>query len=96
MAFRMHYASYGLIGYTMKILGGCTHSPLPSPSADYDPDAILAAFAEHVWAERLDDPNPFTDKFDCDKAPPLTLPSARMSIPHAIGSNRSARLELHA
>jgi hypothetical protein len=46
--------------------------------------------------ERLDDPNPFTEKFDCDKAPPLTLPSARTSIPHATGGNRTARLELHA
>jgi hypothetical protein len=57
---------------------------------------LSQAFAEHVWAERLDGPNPFAENFDCDKAPPLTLPSARTLVPQAIGSNRGVRIELHA
>jgi hypothetical protein len=28
MAFRLHYASYGLIGYTMKIIRGAAGSPV--------------------------------------------------------------------
>ena len=47
-------------------------------------------------AERLEDPNPFIDSFDCDKAPPLTLPSARMRAPRSAGGHRSVGLELHA
>jgi hypothetical protein len=96
MAFRMHYASYGLIGYTMKIIRGAARVARCHPRRQITIRTLSQAFAEHVWAERLDDPNPFTEKFNCDKAPPLTLPSARTSLPHAIGTNRSARLELHA
>ena len=96
IAFRMHYASYGLIGYTMKIIRGAARIARCYPRRQITIRALSQAFAEHVWAERLDDPNPFTEKFDCDKAPPLTLPSARTSLPQALGSNRSARLELHA
>jgi hypothetical protein len=54
------------------------------------------AFAEHVWSERLDDPNPFVDSFDCDKAPPITLPSARTYVRPAAPGNRGVRLELQA
>jgi energy-coupling factor transporter ATP-binding protein EcfA2 len=96
MAFRMHYASYGLIGYTMKIIRGAARIARCHPRRQITIRTLFQAFAEHVWAERLDAPNPFTEKFDCDKAPPLTLPSARTSLPQALGSNRSARLELHA
>ena len=96
MAFRMHYASYGLIGYTMKIIRGAARIARCDPRWQITIRTLSQAIAEHVWAERLDDPNPFTDKFDSDKAPPLTLPSARMSLPHAMAGNRSARLELHA
>jgi hypothetical protein len=96
MAFRLHYASYGLIGYTMKIVRGAARIARCHPRRQITIRTLSQAFAEHVWAERLDDPNPFTEKFDCDKAPPLTLPSARTSIPHAMGVHRTARLELHA
>ena len=40
--------------------------------------------------------NPFIETFDCDKAPPLTLPSARTCVPRAAGGHRSVGLELHA
>jgi len=96
MAFRMHYGSYGLIGYTMKIIRGAARIARLHPRRQITIRTLSQAFAEHVWAERLDDPNPFTENFNCEKAPPLTMPSARTSLPHATGSNRSARLELHA
>jgi hypothetical protein len=96
MAFRMYYASYGLIGYTMKIVRGAARIARCHPRRQITIRTLSQAFAEHVWAERLDDPNPFTEKFNCDKAPPLPLPSARISIQHAMGGNRTARLELHA
>lgn len=96
MAFRMHYGSYGLIGYTMKIIRGAARIARSHPHRQISIRTLSQAFVEHVWAERLDDPNPFTENFDCDKAPPLTLPSARTSISQAIGSNRGVRIELHA
>ena len=96
MAFRLHYASYGLIGYTMKIVRGAARIARYHPRQQITIHTLSQAFAEHVWAERLDDPNPFTENFNCEKAPPLTLPSTRTSIPHAMGGNRTARLELHA
>ena len=96
MAFRMHYASYGLIGYTMKIIRGAARIARCHPRRQITLQTLSQSFAEHVWSERLDDPNPFTEHFDCDKAPPLTLPSARMCVPRAAGGHRSVGLELHA
>jgi hypothetical protein len=95
MAFRMHYASYGLIGYTMKIIRGAARIARDHPRRQITLQTLSQSFAEHVGSERLDDPNPFVETFDCDKAPPLTLPSARTYVPRAAG-HRSVGLELHA
>ena len=92
----MHYGSYGLVGYTMKIIRGAARIARSHPRRQITIRTLSQAFAEQVWAERLDDPNPFIENFDCDTAPPLTLPSARTYIPPAIGNNRAVRLELHA
>lgn len=96
MAFRLHYASYGLIGYTMKIIRGAARIARCHPRRQITLRTLSESFAEHVWSERLDDPNPFIDSFDCDKAPPITLPSARTCVSRAASTNRSVRLELHA
>jgi len=96
MAFRMHYASYGLVGYTMKIIRGAARIARCHPRRQITLRTLSQAFEEHVWSDRLDDPNPFTEKFDCAKAPPLTLPSARTSISPAMLRNRGVRVELHA
>jgi hypothetical protein len=96
MAFRMHYASYGLIGYTMKIIRGAARIARYHPCRQITLRTLSQSFAEHVWSERLSDPNPFIANFDADKAPRLTLPSARTSVPHNPGTDRSARLELRA
>ena len=96
MAFRMHYASYGLIGYTMKIIRGATRIARYHPTRQITLRTLSQSFAEHVWSERLSDPNPFSETFDGDKAPQLTLPSARTSVPHNPGTDRNARLEMRA
>jgi TniB protein len=95
MAFRMHYASYGLIGYTMKIIRGATRIARFHPKREITLRTLSQSFAEHVWSERLADPNPFAESFDCANPPPLTLPSARTSVPRAAGGHRSVGLELH-
>jgi hypothetical protein len=96
MAFRMHYAAYGLIGYTMKIIRGAARIARSHPHRQITLRTLSQSFAEHVWSERLDDPNPFTDDFDGDTAPPLTLPSARTCVPHVAGNHRSIGVELRA
>jgi hypothetical protein len=95
MAFRMHYASYGLIGYTMKIIRGAARIARCHPRQEITMRTLSQSFAEHVWSERLDDPNPFVENFDGDKAPPLTLPGARTCVSHGCNC-RHARVELHA
>jgi hypothetical protein len=96
LAFRMRYASYGLIGYTMKIIRGAARIARCHLRRQITLHTLSESFAEHVWSERLEDPNPFADSFDCDKAPAITLPSARTCVPRMAGSNRGVRLELHA
>jgi hypothetical protein len=96
MAFRMHYGSYGLIGYTMKIIRGATRIVRCHLRRQITLRTLSQAFTEYVWSERLDDPNPFAEKFDWANVPPLTLPSARTSVSNAMDRNHGFRVELHA
>ena len=94
MAFRIHYASYGLIGYTMKIIRGAARIARSHPRRQITMRTLSQSFSEHVWSERLDHPNPFAEDFDGHTAPPVTLPSARTCAPHITGNHRSVRVEL--
>jgi Cdc6-like AAA superfamily ATPase len=96
MAFRMHYASYGLVGYTMKIIRGAARIARANQRRQIRLRTLSQAFKEHIWSDRLDDPNPFTEEFDCDKAPPLTLPSAQPRVSSAMLGNRNFSIELRA
>ncbi len=96
LAFRMHYASYGLIGYTMKIIRGAARIASSHPRSQITMRTFSQSYADHVWSERLSDPNPFGEKFDCEKAPPIALPSATACIPPSTLTPRAVRLELHA
>jgi len=96
IAFRMHYASYGLIGYTMKIIRGAVRLACTHPRRQITLRTLSQSYAEYVWSERLSDPNPFGETFDCEKAPPIALPNATACIPSASTTSRAVRLELHA
>ncbi len=96
MAFRMHYASYGLIGYTMKIVRGAARIAHYHPRKQITMRTLSQSFAEHVWSERLHVSNPFTDSFECDKAVPITPPCAAAPAPHLVSTYNTGRLELHA
>jgi hypothetical protein len=94
MAFRMHYASYGLVGYTMKIIRGAARIAARRQDRKISLDILSDSFVEHVWAERMGEPNPFSVSFDPSTAPPVKLPQA---TPSQIISRRQQRLiELHA
>ena len=96
MAFRMHYGSYGLIGYTMKIIRGAARIARSHPSREITLETFAQSFREHVWGERLTDPNPFLEKFEADKAPPLGLPSETASAAPVPRSRcQNVHLELH-
>jgi energy-coupling factor transporter ATP-binding protein EcfA2 len=96
LAFRIHYASYGLIGYTMKIIRGAARIACSHPRRQITLRTLSQSYADHVWSERLNEPNPFGEKFDCEKAPPITLPSATACIPSGTVVSRAGRVELHA
>ena len=89
-------ASYGLIGYTMKIIRGAARIARCHPRRQITLRTLSQSFAEHMWSERLNDPNPFVENFAVDKAPPLTLPSARTCAPSIPANHRRVHLALHA
>src|SRR5579859_3591335 len=96
MAFRMHYASYGLIGYTMKIIRGAARIARSHPRREITLRTLAQSFREHVWIERLTYSNPFLENFAADKAPPVQLPSETVCASPLYARHRSVRLELHA
>jgi energy-coupling factor transporter ATP-binding protein EcfA2 len=96
MAFRMHYGSFGLIGYTMKILRGAARIASSHPRKQITTETLAQSYAVNVWAERLDSPNPFLEDFDMEKAPAVRLPSGTRAIPSAPNRRRVERVELHA
>lgn len=59
MAFRMHYGSYGLVGYTMKIIRGAAQIANRHARREITLHTLSQSFAVNIWAERLDRPNPF-------------------------------------
>ncbi len=97
MAFRMHYGSFGLIGYTMKIIRGAARLASSRPLREITLETLAQSYAVNVWAERLDCPNPFLDDFDPDKAPPVKIPSRTTAVdPRIHGRHYSTRVDLHA
>src|SRR6516164_11015447 len=96
MAFRMHYGSFGLIGYTMKILRGAARIANSHPRKQITTETLAQSYAVNVWAERLGSPNPFLENFDMDRAPAVRLPSEIRAIPSAPNRREVARVELHA
>ncbi len=97
MAFRMHYGSFGLIGYTMKIIRGAARLASSRPLREITLETLAQPYAVNVWAERLDCPNPFLDDFDPDKAPPVKIPSRTTAVdPRIHGRHYSTRVDLHA
>ena len=92
----MHYASYGLIGYTMKIIRGATRIASSHPRREVTLATLSQSFAVKVWAERLDVPHPFEESFELDKAARLLIPSETPAIPTRLGKHKALRPEWHA
>jgi hypothetical protein len=94
MAFRMYHASYGLVGYTMKIIRGAAQIAARRKDRKISLGVLSDSFAEHVWAERMGGPNPFAENFDSSTAPPVKVPGAEP--PQQITRHQRHLIELHA
>ncbi len=94
MAFRMHYASFGLVGYTMKIIRGAARIAAMYQDRKISLRTLSDSFAEHVWAERMGEPNPFDESFDPSNAPPVKMPQA--APPQLIAHHQRPLIELHS
>jgi energy-coupling factor transporter ATP-binding protein EcfA2 len=88
--------AYGLIGYTMKILRGAVRIASSHPRREITLHTLSESFAEHVWSERLNDPNPFVDSFDIAKASTPVLPGFEERISPVRVAANSIGPELHA
>lgn len=96
LAFRMHYASYGLVGYTMKIIRGAARIANRTNNRQITLGTLAHSFAEHVWAERLESPNPFLENFEPQNAPPSRAPSEMTTVPTVTRRRISVCNTLHA
>ncbi len=96
MAFRMHYGSFGLIGYTMKIIRGAARIASSHPRREITLQTLAQSYAVNVWAERLDTPNPFLEGFDPNKTPQVILPSEGAMISRMPGTRNGNHVELRA
>jgi hypothetical protein len=97
MAFRMPYGSRGLIGYTMKIIRGAARIATTQPRETITLRTLAESYSVNVWAERLDDPNPFLENFDPENAPPVKMPSKTPTVfPQIRDMRKVARVELGA
>jgi len=95
-AFRMHYGSYGLIGYTMKIIRGAARIASAHPRREVTMQTLAQSYAVNIWAERLDRPNPFLEDFDAERAPAVRLPSETRSVVSSSTRHRTGRIALRA
>lgn len=94
MAFRMHYASYGLVGYTMKIIRGAVRIAASRGHRNISLDIISESFSQNIWIDQLGHSNPFTDHFNPDTARPIKSPQADPPI-LLVRANKHL-IELHA
>lgn len=96
MAFRMYYGSYGLVGYTMKIIRGAVRIADRHSQNKITLDTLAQSFVVNVWQERLDGSNPFLEDFDPGNAPPIKLPSETVTLPQRLNGRKHVHFELHA
>lgn len=94
MAGRLHHASFGLIGYLMKIIRGAAFFARKAGTKRVTVDMLARAYTVHVRGKDIRYPNPITDpQFDPRTAPQLVPPSEwaaerRMSWRNRTSSSR--------
>jgi hypothetical protein len=95
--FRMHYASYGLVGYAMKIIRGAIRSARRRCTSEITLRMFEESFAEQVWDEPSTGPNPFSKEFYRKRVEPdRSLPKPKEVDPPIKSRRRKSRLRLTA
>lgn len=64
MLLRLHYASFGLIDYLIKVVDRAVWAVQSGRAEGIDRDVLGAAFRDEVWADVPTERNPFSDDFD--------------------------------
>ena len=76
LACRLHYASFGLIGYLMKIVRGAARLARKAKTKQVSTDMLALAYEKEVREKDPRCPNPISaPQFDLATAPPLVPPS---------------------
>jgi energy-coupling factor transporter ATP-binding protein EcfA2 len=95
--FRMHYASYGLIGYTMKIIRAAVKMARRRHTSEITLEMFARSFSQGVWDDDSTGPNPFSNEFNPQKSEPdRILPVAKEPDPPIKSRRRKSRLHLIA
>jgi len=90
LAFRCHYASFGLIGYLMKIVRGAAELARDAKKKEVSEKMLSLAYEKLVRKKRSHYLNPFSDKdFDPKTAPPPIPPSETAAERRASWRERS-------
>lgn len=75
LAFRLHYASYGLIGYVMKIIRGAADIARARNTRFITKECLAKSYDIHIRRKNTGAWNPFTDRDFCpENAPPQLSP----------------------
>lgn len=104
LAFRLHYASFGLIGYLMKIIRGAARIARKEGSNDVTEAMLAESYRRNVRGKEQLNPDPFREKaFTFETAPALVLPeekaanrraeSVRRKAPHLSARTGATRLK---
>lgn len=90
-ARRIHWASYGLIGYTMKIVRRAAKLARHARRREISLKDLETAFNQEIGTADLNGPNPFSNGFKVDAPPARLLPEPTDPI-----RSRPPRLKLTA
>jgi hypothetical protein len=78
LSFRLHYASFGLIGYLMMIIRGAATLARANESNEISKDLLEKSYLKHVRGKDAKHPNPFNaPNFNPASAPAQELPRDR-------------------
>jgi hypothetical protein len=75
LAFKLHYGSFGLVGYVIKILSSAARHARKTDSYRITEKLLSDAYLREIWSANPHAVNPFTTGFDPDRAPPRLPPS---------------------
>jgi hypothetical protein len=95
LACRLHYASFGLIGYLMKIIRGAAGLARRAQTRKVSREMLALAYNKYVRGKNTRCPNPLAEEtFNPKALPPITLPgetaaNRRMSWTETKGKSRS-------